>query len=453
MYNLHANYKLKLNRLNRIAKCCNSWIKLFKCCLFIAFSSLLFPSCELEPNDIGNNVEIQLLNGDGFPIQGEGWLVASIGNYPIAIPNYFGYFRFENIHTPYDLKVYYWGITFSYKQINTRNLHLVLLRSYPTDVNECPLIIKFPEIQNGEYGYLHFISKDIFEQDYNNIYFIRPSHNSTEINIQIPVEKKSISGKLLFFKCEADESNYLDIYSFKNFGVKDVLVHEGENETIEFSQEDIEFNPPESSVQINISYPQFYHDRYLIFKLSFPGYNKNSDIIIGYYYNPSNTNIQTVPVNLNIPFTIKAESMFRDEQRSIPHEIWPRKVTNINTGETGTILHKKIELTSPGNNEEGIKSSTFLKAEESGDKGIYLFCIGKDSSAGTVYTITDKSFVMLGDMASNFFQISPNTLYSWKAGKLSSFTSIDEFLSEPYIFQENFNTIEFSDIHYFKTAP
>jgi hypothetical protein len=398
---------------------------------------------------------VQILNNEGFPINSYGWMGVSIGNYAIVIPDYMGYCSFENVQLPFDLRVFYAGTySYTYKNISVRNLHISTFYNPNFEANGCVVWIKFPQIEYGKYGYVRFISKDLFEQDYGSYFLISNNHESIKLSLQIPLDKTSITGKIIFIQCQSISQFPYNIYSYDNFGYKDITFHTGLNDSILFSPEDISFNPGESSVSLNITYPETYplHPA-LIFTLSFPGYNKYSDIIIGKYYSGTNQVTQIVPASLNIPYTIKAECVSRINvsSYSLPY---PSKVIEVHPDEFNALLLKKINLLSPQNHEEEISSNSLLKAEETGEKGIYVFSIAKDSINHTkVNIITDNSSIILKDITSSYFAFSPNTVYAWRVGKLSSFNSINQFVSEPYVFQENFNSIEFSDVWYFKTAP
>jgi hypothetical protein len=437
----------------KIRSCCESSKKLKFCYLFIAILTLLFQSCQLEPNPTGDRVEVQILCDDGFPIRSEGLPGVGIGNNAIVSPNGMGYCSFENVQLPFDLRILSWrGYADIYKNISVRNLHLSTF-SYFSNYKECIVLVKFPQIEYGKYGYVRFISKDLFKQD-NGYHLIEGgSIDTTFFNLLIPPNQTTISGRLIFIQCQSTIHNYPEnIYSFDKFGFKDVAFHSGLNEKIIFSPEDIAFNPEESRVRVNITYPGTYYTD-LIFTLSFPGYNKHSDIIIGKYRSWSSNMSQIVPVSLNIPFNIKVESTY---YIPVPpyYLLNPLKAIYVHPDESNNILHKKINLESPQNHEEGITGNSLLKAEETEERGIYVFVIAKGSiTHPKVNIITDKSSIMLKDINPSNFVFSPNTVYAWIVGKLSSFNSIDQFVSEPYVFQENFNTIEFSDVWYFKTAP
>jgi hypothetical protein len=436
---------------HQVKSSCNSGKKLRFYCLFIAITALLFQSCQLEPNPTGDKVEVQLLDNQGFPVYSLSLMGVCIGSNAIVSPDGMGYCSFENVQFPYDLNIIRWGsIPYTYKNIYARSLHLSIFSEHLSNYNECLVRVKFPPIEYGKIGYVRFISRDLFEQDHGYWHFVEGgAEDTTYLNLQIPRDKNSITGKLLFFKCK-EFWDGPSIYSFDNYGIKDVTFHSGLNDMIVFSLQEITFNPNEYTVNVNITHPADYYYSELKFVLSFPGYNKNSDIVIGDYFN-SNITWQIVPSSLNIPFIVKAESNYRYTTLSLP---FPKKVIEAHPDNLNNILHNKITLLNPQNHEEGINSNSQLKAEETGEKGIYVFSIAKDSIKHTkVNIITDKSSITLGEISSSNFILSPNTNYAWRVGKLSSFNSIDQFVSEPYVFQENFNSIEFSDVWYFKTAP
>ncbi len=376
----------------------------------------------------------------------------SIGLYPIVKPDYWGYCHFENVLTPYNIGVTQGHTLFYYKEINIRSPKIVIIGSDGPNMNRCSLHVKFPGIEHGKNGYIRFISKDMFEQNYTPL--VEENHDTTSIIVSIPVDKESISGKLIFMQCYAIEASFFDVWEYFNFGMKDVTLYTGTNDTVEFSQHDIEFNPEESAVNVNVTFPEPYARSYLFFYLSFKGYSKNSDITVGYYSNQNRSHSQTVPSILNIPFNIKVESDCWNFEHYWSYDFRNREFINLQPGQNGSIRHEKLNLLSPQNNEEGINSNSKLKAEDTGDKGIYLFSIGlkSDTLEPGIYIFTDKNEIELSDKL-NYFSLIPNTWYTWSAGKYSTFNSLDEFLSEPFVLRENFNSFQLSNKRHFKTAP
>jgi hypothetical protein len=445
---------VKLDTLSLNANCCHSCKKVI-CCLFIAVPALLFQSCELEPNPTGNNVEVQVLNVEGFMMDSRNLfgVNVSIGNYPIYMPDYKGYCRIENVHTPYNLQVGEWSTFYDFRGLNTRDTKIVTMSNYGSSINECYQEIIFPTIERGKKGFIHFISKDMFEQEFLDHFTINEYVNSTNIEVDIPSDKKSISGKLIFMQCYDIGSFYPEVSEYFNFGIKDVTLHPGLNDTVVFSQNDIAFNPEETTTEINVTYPQHYSNYYMVVYLSFPEYNKNSDIMIGYYY-PDYLITQVVPSALNIPFNIKIESNCWNFEGYMSYRYKNVEIEHVHPGQNCNIQHQKTTLLSPQNNEEGINSTSILKAEDNGDKGVYVFFIGfkGDSSGRGLYTFTDKNELKLDNKLINFI-LAPNTWYAWSAGKYSTFNSIDDFVSEPFVISEKYHSFKRSDIRFFKTAP
>ena len=365
-----------------------------------------------------------------------------------------GYCRFENVSTPYNLQLNYWSTVYYFKGINIRNPKIAPIDNGIPNTNFCFVPVKFPEIEYHKSGYVRFISQDLFIQDYENFYLIEDYNTSIRIKIEIPVDKDNISGKLIFMQCYGTTYTAFDIWQYFNFGIKDVNLHTGINDTVEFTPKDIEFNPEENEVSTDVLFPESYTYNRLVYYISFPGYNKKSDIMIGDYRNVNWSISQTVPSNLLIPFNIKVESSYYTNEDYFLNNLQRIKIINLQPGETGNIQHEKINLLSPQNNAEGINSNSILKAEDTPDKGIYVFCIGLrgDTLEPSAYIFTDKNEIKLNDKL-NYFSLSPNTWYTWKAGKICTFNSIDDFVLKPFSTNENFNSIELSEKWHFKTAP
>jgi hypothetical protein len=443
---------VKLNGTSQ-NQCCQSSKKLTFCCLFAAIAALLFQSCELEPNMPENVIEAQVLNNDGFQLKSYDYSISgfnlSIGNYPIARPDAYGKCRFENVGLPYNAVLSFFHSFCIYKDINLKNPRFILYEGWNNKYIRCYLTVNFPPIETNRVGYLRFISKDFFEQEnptIQQIQFINSHDSTSDICVRIPINKTSISGKLIYMVCHASDGRIL---SYDNFGTKDITLNAGHNEPAKFIQGDIETDPAESQVTVNLSYPvQTYG--YTYFYLHFHGYNKNSNIIVG-VHNFIDNITQIVPTALNSPFDIEVKSTFVDVIHIIPYCFDRTKMIHLPPGSSGNITHKKLTILTPQNNQTGVSGNTKFIVNEDGSKGIYVFCIGYHFPA--VIVTTEKNFITLSDFVSREFHFIPYTEYTWCAGKLSNFNSIDEFLSEPFMLQENFNSIEFSDMKYFTTSP
>jgi hypothetical protein len=439
--------------------CCINLRKLIHCCIFAAITALLFQSCELEPNLPENVIEVKTLNINGLQYNNmQHYVEISIGEYPAAIPDIFGYCRFENKNIPYDLESanynynIHWG-SFIYHNLTNKN-PLILQPSiepnniYTSSYNICLLRVNFPTILQNKIGKLKFISKDLFIQEDK---IIESGSYTEHLELKIPIDKTSIEGKIIFLEGGYNNNGWWE--TFDNFGIKEVLAKTDVTETLTFSQQDIQYNPEESAVDFSVNYPENFYDRRVSVSLSFPGYNLNSDINLFTAYEPypGSFYFQNVPASLGIEYNIKIKSTYKNFSSLRLTE--NMKIANVQPGSTVNIVHDELPVISPANNQTGITRDSCLRAGNSEEKGIYLFYLYCGYNNAQLVIVTDKSSIRIGDIYSRKISFIPNYGYGWAVQKIHGYNSIDEFTGSPFIFNDKYRNVTGSGIRNFTTAP
>jgi hypothetical protein len=439
--------------------------------LFTGALTLLFQSCQLEPNAPENAITPQILNKDGFPclIKTTGYLddiTVSIGDYPIALPDRNGICSFGNANMPYNLIIMTKEVRtnyttfYSYFYDGIRNTHPVIIlnpsifgsRSHSTEI-----IVRFPPIAKERFGIISFASKNMFRGNISRI--VGPGDSLAFIyNIYYPEYYESLTGKVLFFECKGQYigpwgPEIIKIDSFCRYGSKDVIIT-GQPNYVTFSPSDISFDPAESIVQYHIIPPPDVYYEFHEAKLKFEGYNVNSEITISHHYEITPEYSVVVPSALDLPFKVKIKSTVLVNGKVNYGDFQSFRSIDVPSGSSGTITHESINLASPPNNAQGVTENTMLEVNDNGEKGIYEYCFVWYNQAlnGRFYAMTEKKIQRFGDLNCRAFKIYPNTTYNWYVAKLGNFNSIDEFTAEPYFNNERFNSCATSEEWQFKTA-
>lgn len=424
-------------------------VKIFS---FLSITVLItiLQSCELEPEPPINLIELQILNEDGFPAQRG--ISVSIGSVRMMMPDINGYCRFENAPIPYDLQVYGGGALYIYNKLNITNPKIVLpISMYSTLHNTCSVPVKCPPVHPGKAALVRFISKELFCESgkYN---LIKSADSTIFIQIWLPPDKISITGKLIFIYGEYDP--YFEIFiSYDKYCIKDVSFDASMNDTVKFTEAEIQFNPPESYVTCTVRYPEYSFGKHTDISIYFPGFNPNSEMVLMRNSHSSGGPwLAQVPGELNIPFEIKVTSSYMFDE-FVYYRIDALESFHLLPGASVEIIHNELEVLGPRNLQTGITEDSSLKVREDNERGIYLFDITEFSSNSRLAFVSEKNTVRCGDLKYRNFEIRPGKSYRWIVIKFSAFNSIDDYTLVPYIFQENFHSVRVSDIRYFSTAP
>lgn len=390
------------------------------------------------------------INGRVYNIQAFPVYMAnvSIGEYPVTEPDAFGNFHLDTKSIPYDLEV---------EDFSTDDVNYILFKSLTTtnplivlpfwrnrqNNNTLTVWVRTPSTQ-GHSVSLTFASKDDFLQHTEYFY---GGDSLFWIDVTIPLSKTSIEGKVVFMLSSNNEE-----YTYDNYGEKPITLLTGTNDTIVFTRSDIQFDPPESAVRFDIilpdslEYPYFYTRAFI----HFPGCSSSSDIEI-YYDSYNKDDYFIVPGSLVSNFNIKIYNDIRTN--SWWRELWgfgdQVKFVYAQPGTSATIDNsEKISLISPEYNKLDVNENTlFSFTDNKSAPGVYIIEING------MCIVTDRTNFRFSELNSRQIKMYHNWGCGWSVIKLSNFNSIDEFVSKPFIDNENFTSIALSPNWYFKTAP
>ena len=425
---------------------------------------LLFQSCELEPNPAGNTVEVQILNYDGFKLYYNG-VYTSLGKYPYSIPDMNGICKFENVQIPYNLNIglysnpNYNGLSYHYAGLHRNNpVLLIIYNENGSPSREIEVRVKFPPISDNKIGMVRFISKDIIDSVEGGLGFYFPmqgiarSHDTTRyLYYRIPGEMNSVSGKLIFIE-GTGSWNYqnLIMQSYDHYGSKDVTLREGFMNRVTFTENEIQTNPQELPVSIDVSYPQEVNSTIIKFFLNFEGYGKGSLFLLSQLNNQSGHLEAVIPLLTDINNNIKIFSSHN--YSSWGNKLFPFKSIEIEPGGHGNISHSVPEVLKPQQTEI-IDENDSLTVNDNGEKGIYVFSLSGFAPMAFACIVSEINTIRFGDFKYADFIYKPNTMYELSVAKFTTFNSIDEFTEKPYFLNSNFNSVSISRPRFFGTAP
>lgn len=254
---------------------------------------------------------------NGFVIKGnlyygEDYFVSISGGQVVECGE-FGDFEIAVNSKPYDLFIcdkYYWlynllivkysGITINSPQlVYAVDFDFWYHGSYPS-WEPCSADIYFPEITEKKLIAVKLLSEDT---NYHLYYFRNffPGSNIMNLDVFIPPEKNSISGKLYYLECNVDSGNW-GLISYDKFGIKDVTLHKGTNPDIYFDSSELT-DPPEYNIVYNVNLPPGLSCGRSEIYLTGSALNKGSDLLLS-AQKPGHGNI-TIPLLNGNDFKIR----------------------------------------------------------------------------------------------------------------------------------------------------
>ncbi len=404
--------------------------------------SCILAACEEYPREYTGVITGKISNYNGFPLIvafQEEFLGVSSDQYSALAPDFYGNFYLDNVVSPYDLYVKYTSLGYS-----NRNLLFIGLRAsdlriiYPEVRFESRyrisyLTVKFPAIRKGKIGFLKFISPELFQ---SNDMQLSQFDSAKSLQIKFTQDITNIQGKIIFFQCTPSDSGH--IQSYDNFGVKNISIHEGSNGFLVLTPEDIIYDPGESSVNVNVEISPKAEEPVTQVLIHFPGMNPYSDVYISDAAGSGSSTV-TVPADLKVSFKIEVRNSCLIYSQNYGLIGRQTKSILLNPGANGVLDNSQlVPLIYPAD-EQGNVSDTVILRYGDNNPGIYQIYL----SGYTIYT--DKNNMELGELKSKGLTFSPGQHIRWSVIKYSNFVNIDQFVTSPYIFQENFDAITFSD--------
>ena len=398
---------------------------------------------------VAGNVTVNLFDENLFPGSIFGSTV-SIGQNPIVFIDGNGIANLKTPSFPYSLTLRLSSQrTYIYDNISLNNIFCEPLKGfYRFQSNSVNLKVQFPIIPTGKEGIIKFISTDPFT-DYFGGQIIDSFNNSAYHTINFPINKNSISGKILFLLVTAE--NYGSM-SIEKYGEKNVTLEANTNPLITFTDDDINFNPGRGIVEYDIKSEEYWSDITMLY-LSFEGYNISSDIRL-YESLHAHYGTLTVPLKLKSDFKLKLYNVYslRPGYGDANQEKW----AFCYPGET-IFLDNTTQplLISPESNEKISDSTTFAFNSQltSGISFVQFYYGNSENDWSIQIYFTSKNKFTFGELKNYGLIFKPNIEYLWWVKQPYGFSSVDEFVSAPYSSNPNYNGIICSDVGYFRTPP
>jgi hypothetical protein len=385
-----------------------NFIKVLPLAFLITFV-VFFSSCsETIVNPPQNNpitVEGRLLNIWINPIVGMKLKI----NDDIVFTDHDGKFSFQNVPIPYDLAIFdsLNKVNHLYKNITTANPRIVInSHPVPAPYNSANINVSLPSSNtyNGKLLFTNFDDINNYSPDLNTI-LVRTSYH------------QEIEGAVIVLLYEMSNGKISD---YKHFGMKNITVSPGNTYDINFTENDLSFNPDETTISGNINQNDFWQTLYFIsfstkrspeflFYLNFEMSNENFSFVV-----PRNLPIDFYPVigGLN-----SAGSLLSKNMSNFP--------SNVTISEPDFPL-----LIQPENNASDINSGTKFTFTEGSNDGIYSIYFNFVSSGGYMYhIITPINEFNFGDMMKLNFDFTQQQNLKWRVDKIGEYSSIDEYLT------------------------
>jgi hypothetical protein len=241
-----------------------------------------------------------------------------------------------------------------------------------------------------------------------------------------------------------------EFLSYDKFAIKDITLEKGLNPDIIFTPKEMN-NPEEYLMEIRMDLPQDLNNFSTKISLSCQFKNKESDLELtgGLYTEFEYFNIPILPGN---DFNIK---LYNEYGNSYLQDIsLGTRCMYVNPGEPAYFPYKEtVSLVSPPVEYENVSDSTTFEISDNEEPAIYEFNIFSYQIRGYFKFYTNKKRGTLADFNARGYHINKNTTYFWAVRKFPNYTSLDEFISQPYPVDDRYDYIELSKSQSFKTAP
>ncbi|RPI15378.1 MAG: hypothetical protein EHM58_14210 [Ignavibacteriae bacterium] len=378
-----------------------------------------FSSCnsdEIITNGSGNSSTVigTLIDSRGEPVYPmKVWL-----NYEPAFVNQNGSFIFDSVSFPYHLMLnkpgdsayfYYSGMINKKPVISLPDFY------YMDQVKTATIFLSVPRPLNNGRNLVKFISKDnisiyssFFQSDSNGV-----------IEISWKGEQNKITGKIIVLQGQVNENQ--SMISYDKFGSKDTAVKAGETVFIRLNSADLQYNPIESNVSLNM--PSGVTGVNIEAQIAFDGYNKNNNLV--FYTLWGSQPVIPVPLNLLLPYKINLIVSFSN---------WKHLQRHCNIllapGGTANIIDKDFTLLYPAHDTSGVDYNT--KFVNNGSSGLYLTHVSLDY-------YPQHFFLHIYSASNNFslpyfpmynLNFTSGTRFNWYSVNYDGYTNIDEFISQ-----------------------
>ncbi len=395
--------------------------------IFLIFGLVWLSGCESDnPVGDGNKITGTVYDEKGFPCGGS---IVNLENHqPYYLTLSDGKFSLNVKSPPYNLKI---NNKVIYKGIILNNINLLSNRF--AEMNRKTISVKIPKIlKKNEIGFLKFLSNDISYSGYGFTF-----GGTVPLTIEYPITKTAIEGKIVLLSVIFN-SNYF-ITSYEHFGVKNVRLDINSlNDTISFSESEINYNPPECEITFDVTNENSENSTTL-FSLNFKEYKSISFIPLNNFLNKGSFNsfkfIEPALLSEPFDFRISFIQTLRDSNNKFSY-FRNEKTLNLDPCTGGNIIiHNKIFSQHPENNQTDVNRHTNFIFENNGPNGIYEFNIEEYFGKGiqlVARVYTDKNWINFGELIDSGLELHSHSYFSWHVIKHLGYNSIDEFVETPF---------------------
>lgn len=388
--------------------------------LFLAIFvlSVLLSGCSdssIEPLISKINISGKLSGLLNIPVSGA---IVKAGNLS-TLTSSSGDFSLQGVSIPYDLRIIDTinKKGFIFKNLTRANFN-ISLPYMPQNHSITGLNISFPS------GIFMSGGKAIFT-DGNQFSFYSNIESDVVGITTYPGNNSSITGKVILIFYTKDISG--NIISYDRYGVKDsVIINAGITKNVDFSLDDLQFNPGEISVSGNISGLQNYNS-YKFFYLTF-----------GKRYSSAYSNELLFSVIQDDYFSLVLPSNLPSDYTPIIYANGISTSGNISQQfvlpKGGTGINLKIpelpSLLNPPDNATDVDTTTQFNWTTGSDNGIYGVFVSDPNPNNTFsYSIyTNSTSTTLTDLYSLGLENLSNRTFNWYCVKYGSVNSLDEQL-------------------------
>lgn len=341
-----------------------------------------------------------------------------IGN-KTSITSTDGSFYIDNVQTPYDLylKDSVKKKGYVYQGLSSDNISIPIIPSYPSPNSQAIINVNYPP------GLFQSDGKLIFtDEDYINKY---SSAGSNGGNITLYVTPGTpITGKVIVLLYTKNNGN---ITSYDRFGMKDsITVTAGETLNLNFTENDLSYNPVDKTVSYNLIPASGYTASYRFLFLHFGTRQTLLYASTLEYERINNDNFSIViPEQLPQSFT---PIFFAYAQNSAGVSCQEKFFLS---GISGNLqMNSAPQLIYPPDNFQNADTNTIFSFDKYNTEPGIISVVIRETPGDTTYQIlTTSDNVTLQGLSSFGFGSLNNKTFNWDCEKLGEYQSVDEYLS------------------------
>ncbi len=419
--------------------------------------ALCFTSCIDDPvNPEGNMVSGSLYDQYGTKIKTltDAFLI-SPGNQPITMLPYGSDFSINTFTSPFDIVITSFRTSVAVKYQDVEGSEIKPIFFDPTQLallhyETFALRIRIPEVRKNQTKlYTKLLTNKFYipEWEYHQLqegdsilYHVFKLRESEYTN--------KVFGSLMIFEVEnrEDPANT----NYKRFGIKAKDTINRYNNTIVFTEEELQYDIPETQVTFKNTPPAGRSSGGNKIAITFPGYEKHNDLELYNSMPDEHTlNIPLLPIENKIRYTgLYNGGMFYEEAF---------KTKIFEAGESGEIVHKEpITLVAPADGDSLLYGTSEFRINDNEPGGIYLYEFMQIISFYEYRILrffTGRKELHLSDITCRGFERQPNTRYYWTVSKFPEYQNTGEFLSSIYFYDTRYNSTQMTERRMFFTGP